>query len=92
MPEITFRIRWPDGQEEECYSPSTTMREVLTAGRTYALEEFLGLARSGLTRASDRVEALRGYRCSVAAAQLARIEARVQDFKAPQTVTCLSVG
>lgn len=75
MPEVIFHIRWPDGHEERCYSPSTAIRQHLTAGQTYALAEFVARARAGLTAASDRVVAKYGFACSSAADQLARIEA-----------------
>lgn len=75
MPEVIFHIRWPDGREERCYSPSTAIRQHLTAGQTYPLAEFVARARAGLTAASDRVAAKYGFACSSAADQLARIEA-----------------
>ena len=50
MPEIHFRIRWPDQSETRCYSPSTTIMQFLTADRSYPLSEFLGLSRKALHR------------------------------------------
>ena len=93
MPETTFRIRWPDGREEACYSPSTIVREHLDAGRTYPLAEFLNLARTALRKASDRVGARYGHPCSAAAAQLASIEATARRFDGhpDATVTCLTI-
>jgi uncharacterized repeat protein (TIGR04042 family) len=91
MPEITFRIRWPDGTEEDCYSPSTILREYFKAGETYPMPEFLTLSRDGLGAASDRVRALYGHPCSNATAQLARIEQIAGRFGATEAVTCLSI-
>lgn len=93
MPETTFRIRWPDGLEEACYSPSTIVREHLDAGRTYPLAEFLDLARTALRKASDRVRARYGHPCSAAAAQLSRIEATARRFDGhpDATVACLAI-
>jgi uncharacterized repeat protein (TIGR04042 family) len=78
MPETLFRIRWPDGGVETCYSPSTVIRSHFEAGRAYSLPEFLSRCRDGLHAASERVRArYGGAGCSRAMAQLAAIEARV---------------
>lgn len=92
MPETLFTIRWPDGAEEVCYSPSTAIAEHLSAGAAYPLAEFLARARAGLGAASERVRAKYGFPCSRALGQLDRIEARARGF-APDAgeVRCLSL-
>ncbi len=89
MPEMIFQIRWPDGREEDCYSPSLIMQTVLQAERDYALAEFLPLCRSGLLEASDRVKARWGFACSRAMGQLERIEQAGRQFNPNETVTVL---
>lgn len=92
MPEVRFRIRWPDGSEEECYSPSTVVWSFLSPGQAYPLPDFLVRARSALTRASERVKARHGYQCSSALDQLARIERQAGSFAWDQgAVACLSM-
>ena len=54
MPEMRFRIRWPDGTAETCYSPSLVIREHLSVGETYDVAEFMRRSRTALTIASDR--------------------------------------
>ena len=54
MPEMRFLVRWPDGQRENCYSPSLVVRDFLTEGADYEVAEFLDLARQALTTASER--------------------------------------
>lgn len=76
MPEVHFRVRWPDGGIETCYSPSTVIKEFLVVGRPYPLPDFLERSRSGLQAASERVRAIYGSGCSRAMGQLAAIEAR----------------
>ena len=76
MPEVHFRVRWPDGAVETCYSPSTIIKEFFVLGEPYPLEEFVSRSRSGLNAASERVRAVYGAGCSRAMAQLAAIEAR----------------
>jgi uncharacterized repeat protein (TIGR04042 family) len=82
MPEMRFRIRWPDGVEESCYSPSLVVKDFLIPGESYRLADFVERSRAALLLASDRVEARYGWRCSRAAAQLARIEAAAASFAA----------
>ena len=74
MPEVYFRVSWPDGREESCYSPSTVVLQHLTAGHSYPLADFLARSRLALTQASERVAAKYGYRCTSAEEQLARLE------------------
>lgn len=80
MPEMRFLIRWPDGADESCYSPSLVVREHMAVGESYGVDEFLTRARTALTIASDRVEAKFGFPCSLARGQLARIEATAARF------------
>jgi len=80
MPETCFRICWPDGTLETCYSPSLVVKDFLLPGETYPLADFVARSRMALDIASDRVEAKYGWRCSRAAAQLVRIETAAAAF------------
>jgi uncharacterized repeat protein (TIGR04042 family) len=80
MPEMRFRIRWPDGTAETCYSPSLVVKDYFAPGKSYPLADFLERSRIALNTASERVEAKYGWRCSRAAAQLARIESAAGAF------------
>lgn len=81
MPEMRFTITWPDGRDEECYSPSLVIRDFFAEGESYALADFVTRSRKALTIASDRVEAKYGYPCSLARGQLARIETAAAGFR-----------
>ena len=83
MPEMRFVVVWPDGSQEECYSPSLVIRDFFEEGQTYPLDEFLSRSREALTLASDRVKLRYGFACSLALGQLARIEQRAALFNAP---------
>ena len=74
MPEMQFRIRWPDGRREACYSPSLIVTEIFAEGESYGLDDFVEKSRKALTIASERVRAKYGFACSAAMDQLARIE------------------
>ncbi len=80
MPEMRFHIRWPDGTEESCYSPSLVIKDFFVPGAAYPVPEFLTRSREALTIASDRVKARYGIPCSLALGQLARIETTGQSF------------
>jgi uncharacterized repeat protein (TIGR04042 family) len=80
MPEMRFRIRWPDGTPETCYSPSLVIKDYFSVGADYALPEFLARSRTALAIASERVKARYGTPCRRALAQLARIEATAGAF------------
>ena len=73
MPEMTFRVRWPDGKETDCYSPSLVIRDHFTTGQDYPVREFLEKADTALTDASERVRARYGFPCSRALGQLQAI-------------------
>ncbi|MEM6889289.1 MAG: MSMEG_0570 family nitrogen starvation response protein [Pseudomonadota bacterium] len=92
MPKVHFRIRWPDGAEEVCYSPSTVIRDYLSAGQTYQLSDFVERSETALDRAALRVKAKFGHRCSNADAQADRIKDRANAFDPKETVTCLSMS
>jgi len=80
MPELHFHVRWPDGREQRCYSPSRTVKDFLAAGESYALDEFVGRSRSALELASERVRRRYGFACTSAAAQLEEIERAASAF------------
>jgi len=84
MPEMHFLVRWPEGDEMRCYSPSLVVHEYLEVGRAYAVGDFLARSRTMLHIASERVRAKYGYACSAAMDQLAEIEARA--------TTCAETG
>ena len=46
MPEMRFRIRWPDGTPETCYSPSLVIKDYFAVGADYALPEFVARSRT----------------------------------------------
>lgn len=74
MPEMTFTVRWPDGSEQQCYSPSLVMHDFLQPGAEYPVGEFVSRCTEALTIASDRVRAKFGFACTSAAASLENIE------------------
>ncbi len=81
MPEMRFIVRWPDGRQESCYSPSLAIRDFLREGESYPVLDFLQRSRQALQIASARVEAKYGHACSLALRQLARIEAKATQFE-----------
>lgn len=82
MPVMYFRVQWPDRSEDDCYSPSSVVKQFFTPGESYALADFLARARTALNLASERVRAKYGYACSSALDQLAQIEASARRYRA----------
>ncbi len=80
MPEINFKIQWPDGQQESCYSPSLVVKGYFQAGEAYTVSDFLERLRTSLTIASDRVQAKYGFPCSRALGQLRKIESTAAPY------------
>jgi uncharacterized repeat protein (TIGR04042 family) len=80
MPEMRFRIRWPDGASEDCYSPSLVVKDFLSVGASYPLADFVERSLTALEIGSERVKEKYGRRCSRAAAQAARIETVAKSF------------
>ncbi|MCX7060486.1 MAG: MSMEG_0570 family nitrogen starvation response protein [Gammaproteobacteria bacterium] len=74
MPEVHFRVRWPDHTATRCYSPSTTIRRTLGAGRSFPLSEFVEISRAALEKGSERVRRKHGFACGRAEMQIAIIE------------------
>lgn len=90
MPEMHFSVRWPDGGEMRCYSPSLVVRDYLEVGARYTVAEFMDRSRTMLNIGSERVRAKYGFACSAAMDQLATLEARAAGCEAAGAVTVLS--
>ncbi len=80
MPAMHFHLRWPDGSEMRCYSPSLVIQDHFNPGTAYPLPAFLQHCRQALHAASDRVRAKYGFACSMALNQLALIEQTARRF------------
>ena len=91
MPERYFEIRWPDGVEQSCYSPSSVIDEFFIPEQQYSLAEFILLSEKALTLASERVKRKYGFYCSSAADQLAQLKARSSHYSATEMVTVLRI-
>ena len=91
MPEVIFKVRWPDGKVEDCYSPSTVIFDFLKEGESYRLNDFVDLSTKALNLASERVLKKYGFRCTSADNQLDKILATADSFTQKQSVDCLSL-
>ena len=80
MTEMTFRVRWPDGHEEEILAPSAAVRDYFRAGDRFLLAEFVARVRGALSTASERVAGPFGSVCGRTTEQLARIERTAARF------------
>lgn len=80
MPEMTFSVRWPDGAEVPCYSPSLVVHDFLDVGSRYTVADFEQRAGTALGIASSRVKEKFGFACTSAAATLGEIRHQAQRF------------
>lgn len=81
MPEINFKIEWPDGTQQICYSPSLVVKQYFTSGEKYELTDFVEKSRTALNIASDRVKEAYGFPCSRALVQLQQIELKASEYQ-----------
>ncbi len=94
MPEVHFRVRWPDEETTEYYSPSTAVHAHFKSGESYTVSEFLSRSRAAMRHASERVRQRYGYYCSSAMDTLQQIEATAARFsdQPEANVTILTCG
>lgn len=81
MPEMRFRVRWPDGSQTLCYSPSWIVKDYFAPGESYPLDQFVAHSREALNIASERVRQKYGFYCTGAMQQLREIEALAARFE-----------
>jgi uncharacterized repeat protein (TIGR04042 family) len=81
MPEIRFQVQWPDESQDICYSPSLVVKQYLTVGEEYDLDDFVQRAHTALHIGSDRVQAKYGRPCGLALGQLQTIETKAAQFR-----------
>ena len=84
MPEMHFRVEWPNGKVERCYSPSYVVEEHLSVGSTYSVTDFVARARTALEIGSERVREKYGFACSSALDQLRAIEETASSLGAAE--------
>jgi uncharacterized repeat protein (TIGR04042 family) len=80
MPEMHFNVKWPDGSEDRCYSPSWVIEEHLQVGSDYPVAEFVARAATALDIASERVRAKYGFACSSALDQLSALRTKAEQL------------
>ena len=90
MPEATFRVRWPDGSTEACYSPSLVVHDHLAVGSEYPVADFSARVTAAMDEASERVRARYGMACTSAAATAAGVRSRASAFTTGGVVRVLS--
>lgn len=80
MPEMRFHVRWPDGDEVVCYSPSLVIQDYLSLDEDYTVNEFVTRCSTALNEASERVKSKYGFYCSSAMDQLSAIRHKAEKF------------
>ena len=80
MPSVNFTVKWPNGQQDQFYSPSTIVYEYFQKGQQLQGQDFLNQAETALHAASERVRARYGFACSSAMDTLNRIQNKAQNL------------
>lgn len=91
MPEVIFKIMWPDGKVDACYSPSTVINNYLKEGDQYSVQDFVELSTNALNLASNKVLQKYGFRCTSAENQLHSIIEKSKSYNSEDMITCLSL-
>jgi uncharacterized repeat protein (TIGR04042 family) len=80
MPQMQFRVRWPDKSVSSCYSPSLVIKDYFEVGQSYPLSDFVRRSREALNIASERVKQKYGFYCTGAMGQLVEINETAARF------------
>ncbi|BBY73446.1 hypothetical protein MPRF_03450 [Mycolicibacterium parafortuitum] len=92
MPEMTFHVRWPDGVEQQCYSPSLVVHDHLSVGATYDVAEFVARTTLAMAEAGDRVRARYGFACTAAAATAREIRRTASRYPADAAIRVIAMN
>ena len=87
---MQFHVRWPDGAEEVCYSPSLVVHDHLTTA-TYPVDDFVERCTLALTEADRRVREKYGFGCTRSMAQLEAIRVAAARHPADGPVEVLGL-
>jgi putative flavoprotein involved in K+ transport len=82
MPETYLHIRWPDGNDDVIYSPSTVIRQYFEPDQQLSLVEFEQTCTQALDHASERVYQSYGFACTSAMAERDRIQRTIRALLA----------
>ena len=77
MPSVNFTVKWPNGEVNQYYSPSSIIYDYLRVGQVYSLTDFVTQVENGLEKASERVRLRYGFACSAAMDNLASIKRHI---------------
>lgn len=77
MPSVNFTVKWPNGEVNQYYSPSSIIYDYLRVGQVYNLRDFVMQVENGLEQASERVRLRYGFACSAAIDNLASIKRHI---------------
>jgi uncharacterized repeat protein (TIGR04042 family) len=92
MPEMQYRLRWPDSSETRCYSPSLVIRDYFAPGVEYPLADFLERMRAATAIAAERVRLKYGMPCARALGQLSTLESLAARFAGQRDARVLMVS
>ena len=89
MPEVRFRLEWPDGQSSTLYSPSTVILDYFRPGDSLLVSELEERGVEALRAASERVRARYGFACTRTDEEESQLRQWVSRYNSDDTVHVL---
>ena len=74
MPSMKLTIRWPNGEVENIYSPSSIVSTYFQQGETFSLDQFMHRCMQAFNHASQREAQQYGDSCTSALATLGHVQ------------------
>ena len=93
MPELTIKVKWPDQDIQELYSPSSVVEQYFEVGEKMTVSDFVNTGTEALQHASRRVEEKFGFACTSAMASIQHIVGKSKEgFEQEDLIEILDVS
>ena len=86
MPEVRFRLEWPDGKSSTLYSPSTVILDYFRPGDSLLVAELEERGVQALRAASERVRARYGFACTRTDEEESQLRQWISHYSSDDTV------
>lgn len=91
MPETYVNIKWPNGESDSVYSPSSIIESYFNENQDIEITFFVKDCEEALKEASNRVYQKFGFACTSAMSEIQRIKNKSEQVVTGGKVTIVSV-
>ncbi len=91
MPETYVNIKWPNGESDSVYSPSSVIENYFNKNQDIEIISFVNTCEEALNEASNRVYEKFGFVCTAAISEAQRIKNKSEQIKTKGNVTIVSI-